>query len=132
MHMKSAALTVVNGVEEICALLGLANVCVDQQRVRLRVDVLHHDLEAVEASRLRYLYFTAKSLDQVLVDNAVRGSEESEDVGDEKALVVVQPLIPVVEVFGEIDLFGGPERGFGLLVHLPDLLRYISFDTIEL
>jgi len=130
--MKSAALTVVNGVEEICALLGLANVCVDQQRVRLRVDVLHHDLEAVEASRLRYLYFTAKSLDQVLVDNAVRGSEESEDVGDEKALVVVQPLIPVVEVFGEIDLFGGPERGFGLLVHLPDLLRYISFDTIEL
>jgi hypothetical protein len=26
-----------------------------------------------------------------------------------------------VKVLGEIDFFGGPERGFGLLVHLPDL-----------
>jgi hypothetical protein len=26
-----------------------------------------------------------------------------------------------VEILGEIDLLCGPERGFGLLVHLPDL-----------
>jgi hypothetical protein len=42
-------------------------------------------------------------------------------VGNEEALVVVQSLVPVVEVLGEIDLFGSPERGLGLLVHLPDL-----------
>jgi hypothetical protein len=122
MSVKDATLTVVNGVEEIGALLGLADVCVDQQRVGLGVDILHHDLEAVEASRLGYLYLAAEALHQVLVDNAVRGSEEGEDVRDEKAFVVVQPFVPVVEVFGEIDLFGGPERGFGLLVHLPDLI----------
>jgi hypothetical protein len=85
------------------------------------MDVLHHDLEAVEASCLWNLYFARESLDKVLVDNAVRGSEEGEDVGDEKALIVVQAVVPVVEVLGEIDLFRGPERSLGLLVHLPDL-----------
>ena len=85
------------------------------------MDVLHHDLEAVEASRLRDLYFARESLDEVLVDNAVGGSEEGEDVGDEEALVIVQAVVPVVEILGEIDLLCGPERSLGLLVHLPDL-----------
>jgi hypothetical protein len=31
--------------------------------------------------------------------------------------------VPVVKILGEIDLLRGPERGFGLLVHLPDLLE---------
>jgi hypothetical protein len=29
--------------------------------------------------------------------------------------------VPVVEILGEINLLSGPERGLGLLVHLPDL-----------
>jgi hypothetical protein len=114
-------LTVVNGVEQVVALLGLADVCVDEQRVCLRVDVLHHDLEAVEAAGLGDLYLAREALDKVLVDDAIGGGEEGEDVGNEEALVVVQSLVPVVEVLGEIDLFGSPERGLGLLVHLPDL-----------
>lgn len=121
MQCICQGLTVVNGVKEVCALLRLADVCVDEERVSLSVDILHHDLETIEASCLWDLYFTGETLDKVLVDNTVGGSEESEDVGDEEALVVVKTLVPVVKVFGEIDLFGGPEGSLGLLVHLPDL-----------
>ena len=42
---------------------------------------------------------------------------------DEVALVVVQSVVPVVEVFGEVDLFSCPEGGFCFLVHLPYLDR---------
>ena len=116
-------LAVINGVEKIGTLLLLLDICVDEQRVCLGMDVLHHDLETVEAACLRNLDFTAEALDEVLVDNAVRGSEESEDVGDEVTLIIVQSVVPVVKVFGEIDFFGGPEGRFGLLVHAPDLLQ---------
>jgi hypothetical protein len=123
--VRRVGLTVLNGIEQVCALPWLADVCVDEERVCLGVDVLHHDLETVEASRLWYLYLAGEALDQVLVDNAVGGSEEGEDVGDEEALVVVQSLVPVVEVLGQVDLLGGPEGSFGLLVHLPDLSSVI-------
>ena len=43
-------------------------------------------------------------------------------MGDEVALVVVQSVIPVVEIFGEVNFFGGPEGGFRFLVHLPYLV----------
>ena len=43
-------------------------------------------------------------------------------MGDEVALVVVQSIIPVVEVFRKVNFFGGPEGGFRLLVHLPYLI----------
>jgi len=44
------------------------------------VDVLHGDLEAVEAARLGQLYLGGEALDEVLVDDAVRRGEEGEDV----------------------------------------------------
>jgi hypothetical protein len=125
-------LTVVNGVEQVCALPWLADICVDEERVCLRVNVLHHDLEAVEASCLWYLDLAGKALDKVLVDNAIGCSEEGKDVGDEEALVVVEALVPVVEILGQINLFGSPERSFGLLVHLPDLVRgFVSHGPCE-
>ena len=64
-------LTGVNGIEEICSLLLLLDVCVDEQRVCLGMDVLHHDLETIEATCFGYLHFTAETLDEVLVDDAV-------------------------------------------------------------
>lgn len=85
------------------------------------MDVLHHDLETVETSGLGDLNLRAETLDKVLVDDTVRGSEEGEDVRDEEALVVVETPVPVVKILGEINLLGGPERGFGLLVHVPNL-----------
>lgn len=121
MQCAEHQLTVINGVEQVCALLGLADVCVDEERVGFGVDVFHHNLEAVEASRFGNLYLAREALDKVLVDNAIGGSEEGEDVGDEEALVIVQTLVPVVKVLGEIDLLSSPEGSLSLLVHLPDL-----------
>lgn len=111
-----------NGVEEVAALAVLLDVGVDEQGVGLGVDVLHHDLEAVEASSLGDLDLAAEALDQVLVDNAIRGGKEGQDVRDEVLLVIVQAVVPVVQILGQINLLGGPERGLGLLVHLPDLI----------
>ena len=63
--------TGINGIEEMGTLGRLLDVRVDEQRVSLGVDVLHHDLEAVEAASLRNLDFAAEPLDKVLVDDAV-------------------------------------------------------------
>lgn len=112
-----------NGVEEVGALAVLLDVGVDEQRVCLGVDVLHHDLETVEASSLGDLNLAAETLDQVLVDNAVRGSKEGQDVRDEVLLVIVQAVVPVVQILGQINLLGGPEGSLSLLVHLPDLIE---------
>ena len=120
-----------DGVEEVLALLGLADVGVNEERVGLGVDVLHHNLKAVEASGLGGLHLGAETLDEVLVDDTVRSSEEGEDVRDEVALVVVELVVPIVKVLGEVDLFSGPEGGLGLLVHLPDLERRIRTESVS-
>ena len=119
-------LTCLNSVEEVGSLGLLLDVGVDEERVSLRVDVLHHDLEAVEASSFRNLDLSTETLDQVLVDNSVRGSEEGEDVGDEITLVIVESVVPVVEVLGQINFLSSPEGCFGFLVHLPDLFHVVS------
>ena len=84
-------------------LLGILDVCVDQEAVHLRVDILYGDLEAVEETRLWHLHLGAEALHQVLVDDAVRGGEESQHVRDEVALIVLESL-PVVQVFGQVHL----------------------------
>ena len=85
------------------------------------MDVLHHDLEAVEASSLGSLNLSTESLNEVLVDDTIRGSKEGEDVRDKVSLVVVELVVPIVQILGQIDLFGSPEGCLGLLVELPDL-----------
>lgn len=116
-------LTGLNGVEEVCALRLFLDVGVDEERVGLGVDVLHHNLETVEAASLRDLDLSAEALNKVLIDNAIGGSKERQDVRDEVLLVIVDAVVPVVHILGKIDLLGSPERGLGLLVHLPDLGR---------
>ena len=115
----------INGAEEIVATSGVLDVCVDEERVRLRVNVFHHDLETVEATRLSSLDLVGETLNEIFVDNAVGCGEESEHVGNEVLLVGVQPVVPVVEILREIHLFRCPEGGFGFLVHLPDLQRRV-------
>lgn len=119
--LEVPSLTGVNCVEKIGALLLLFDVGVNEKRVCLRVDVFHHDLKAIEASRLRYLDLSAETFHQVLIDNAIRGGEEGKDVGDEVTLVVIQTIVPIVQILGKIDFLGSPERCLGFLVHLPDL-----------
>ena len=88
----------VDGTEEIITTSGILNVCVDEERVRLRVDVFHHDLETVEATSLGGLDFVREAFDEVLVNYAVRCCEESENVGDEVSLVGVEAVVPIVQV----------------------------------
>lgn len=113
--------TSINGIKEVCALLGLLDVSVNQERVGLGVNVLNHDLETIEAAGLGNLHFSTESLQQVLVDNAIGSGKESQDTRDEEAFIISQAVVPVVKVLREIDFLSGPEGGFGLLVHLPDL-----------
>ena len=51
----------------------------------------------------------------------VRGREEREDVRDEVSLLLLEFVVPVVEVLGEVDLLGRPEGRLRLLVHLPNV-----------
>ena len=111
----------IDGVEEVSPLRGLLDVSVDKEGVGLGVNVLHHDLETVEAASLGDLDLAAETLDKVLVDDTIGGGEEGENVGDEVPLVIGKSVVPVVEILGEINLLGSPEGSLGLLVHLPDL-----------
>jgi hypothetical protein len=110
-----------DSVEEEVALSRLLDERVDEERVSLGVDVLHHNLEAVEAAGLGDLDLVGEAFEQVLVDDAVRGSEERQDMWDEVALVVVQTVVPVVQVLRKVHLLGRPKGCLRLLVHLPDL-----------
>ena len=110
-----------NGVEEVGALSLLFDVSVNQERVGFRVNILHHDLEAVEAPGFWDLDFIAESLEEILVDDTVRGGKERKDVRNEESFIVIETVFPIVGILGEVNFLGSPERCLGLLVHLPNL-----------
>lgn len=72
-------------------------------------NVLHHNLEAIEAARLSSLYFIAEALNQVFVHNSIRRSEEGKYMANEVTFIIVELVLPVVVVLGEIHLFRSPE-----------------------
>jgi hypothetical protein len=73
------------------------------------MDVLDGDLEAVESAGFRDLNFFHETDPQIFIDDAVRGSKESQDVRNEMLLVIGQRL-PVLDVAAQIDFFGCSER----------------------
>ena len=102
---------------------GVLNIRVDEEGVSFGVDVFHHNLETIEAARLRHLNFIREMLVEVLIDDAVGGCEEGEDMRNEVTLVVVETVVPVVNVFGQVHLFSRPKGRLDFLVHLPILIR---------
>ena len=66
-------------------------VSVDEEGVHFAVDVFHCNLESIEASSFGCRHFGGKIADQVRVDDAIGGSKECKDVGDEVAFGVGQP-----------------------------------------
>ena len=84
-----------NGVEEIVFFSFVLDVGVDKQRVGFGVDVLHGDLEPVEAPGFRHLDFSAELLSQVFQHDAVGGSEEGEHCLDE-VLFIFSEFLPVL------------------------------------
>jgi hypothetical protein len=129
----------VDSLEEVCTTCGVLDVGVDEKGVGLGMDVLpvgqqrtdgslwedlHHDLETVEALGFGGLDLRRESLDKVLVDDTVRldislatageaeatySSKESEDVLDEVSFVVIELVVPIVEIGGKVDFLGCPE-----------------------
>src|SRR4051812_21206630 len=83
--------------------------------------VFNHNLKTVEAACLGYLNLITKSLGEVFIDNAIGGGKEGKYLRDEVAFIVIQAVVPVFSIFGEINLFHRPEGSFSLLVELPNL-----------
>ena len=90
--------TGLNSIEQVRSLRLLLDIGVDQKGVSLGVNILHHNLKTVEAARLRNLDLSAESLEKVLVHNAVGRGEESKNVRDEVAFVVIESVVPVLEI----------------------------------
>src|SRR5690349_14712114 len=84
------------------------------------MDIFHHNLEPVEASCFRKLNLTHEVHRQVFVYYSIAGREEGQDMGNKMALTIIQGG-PVLQVAAKIYLFGCPEAGFVLFVHLPNL-----------
>ncbi|PON95382.1 hypothetical protein TorRG33x02_089040 [Trema orientale] len=118
-----------DGVEEAVLLGRVLDVGLEEEAVHLGVDVLDGDLEAVEGTRLRDLDLLHEPPGEVLQDDAVRGGEEGEHVGDE-VLLVGGHRLPLPDVLGEVHLLRRPERGLRLLVHLPDF-RVLNWEHAE-
>ncbi len=89
-------------------LRGVLDVRVDEERVGFTVDVLNGYLEAVEASGFRRCDLCRKIAAEILVDDAIRCSEEGKHVGDEVAFIVSE-AVPICSIGLEVNLLGGPE-----------------------
>ena len=110
----------IDRVEETMLLGGISDIGFEKKTIHLGVDILNRDLEAVEGTRLRDLDLLHESSGEILQNDAVRGGEEGEDMGDE-VLLIWDEIFPLALVLGKIHLLGGLERGFCFLVHFPDL-----------
>lgn len=52
----------------------------------------------IEATSFGYLHLVAESLEQVLINDTIGSGKESQDVGDEVSLVVVESVVPVMKI----------------------------------
>jgi hypothetical protein len=62
------------------------------------MDVLHHDLETIEAACFGDLHLIAKALDEILIDNPISRREKGEDTGDEEFLLSTENRISIIQV----------------------------------
>lgn len=111
----------VDGIEEVGVLRWFFDVGINEKGVGFGVDVFYYDLEVVEVVGFGNLDFGVEMFDKVFIDNIIGGGEEGEDVGDEEFFVIVEFVVLVVEIFGEIDFFSSLEGSFGFFVYLLDL-----------
>lgn len=108
-------------MEEIVLFIDILDVGVDKEGIGLTMDILHGNLEAIEAPCFWYLYFGAELLGEVFKDDAIGGSEECKDILDEMLLITAK-FLPIFEILIEVDFLSSPETGQMLLVHVPDVI----------
>ena len=87
---------------------------------------LHHDLESVEASGLRDLYFGVKLDRQVLANDPIRAREKGKDGREQGTLSVGKGLDPIGSVARQVDLVCSPKRLRRTFVPLPKLVKRCS------
>jgi hypothetical protein len=72
----------------MCLLGGVLDVYVQEEQVRLTVDVFDGNLNAVKTSSFMQRDFLCKIAAVFLVDDAIRCCKKSQDVGDEVLLLL--------------------------------------------
>jgi len=85
------------------------------------MDVLHHQLEAVKEFCLCILYLAHEVLGEIFIHDPVRGCKEGQNMLDEIPFVVIELVLPVINILFQVYLFGSPEAGLLLFVPLPDV-----------
>lgn len=108
-----------NRLEELVLLLGVLDVCINQETVCFTVDRLHQILTRIEELRFRRADFPCEAHGQVLHDNSVRAREEPQNLLDEVAFVVRELVLPITQILRQVNLLWNPEDRHVLLVHLP-------------
>ena len=91
------------------------------------MDILHSNLEAIEAMGFQRLNFHTEVLKEILVNDAVAGGEESQEGGDEIMFIVSEEL-PINQILSKIDFLSDPETGHGLFVEFPE---FMILDGVE-
>jgi hypothetical protein len=81
-----------NGAKQMGFLGGVFDIGFQQEAVHLRMDVLDGDLESVERSCFGNLNLLHETHAEVFVHDAIRGSEESKNVGNKVFFVLGQGL----------------------------------------
>lgn len=108
---------VCNCGKEIIFLIGVFDVCINKQRIGLRMNVLHSYLKSIEAPSFWDLHFSAKLFSKVFKDYPITGREKGQNVFDEMLFFFIE-LLPILEILIEVDLISSPKRSQVLLVHL--------------
>src|SRR4030095_3395976 len=100
-------------IKEVILFFSIFNIGVDQKAVRLRMDILHHDLKPIEKLCFCILHFADEMFSQVFIHYPITSGEECKYVLDEVALIFIELIIPIEKILLEIYFFSGPEIGLG-------------------
>ncbi len=108
-------------MKDVRLLFRVIDIRVDEEAVRFAVDCFQQILAGVEEPRFGPLDFAGETGGEILHDNAVAAREESENVLNEVALIVIQ-LLPVLHIAAKVNLLWSPEDSHVLLVFRPEVM----------
>lgn len=80
------------------------------------MNVLHGDLETIEAPGLRNLNLSTELFNQIFHNYPITSSKESQNILNKMFLIWVQ-FFPVPEILSQVNFISGPERSQMLLIH---------------
>ena len=93
------------------------------------MNVFVHYLKSKVAASFGDLDIVGKSPGQILVDNAASNDQKSEDMRNEKFLVLVESN-QVMQILVQINFLSCPEQHLSIFVHLPNLAKENEFQAL--